>query len=158
MSPSRLLRPALLAAFAFAVAAPPVAAQSKSLGTGKPSGALLTRNELRHCLASQDRLKAQREQAQKQQDQLAKEKADIERLGSELKEQLATLERTSQEQVDRYNAQAAERDRLIDAWETRTTAFNTQAAAINAEAAAWKRGCENRRYDENDELLIKAGK
>src|SRR6185295_13648685 len=139
---------ALVAAAFLAVAASHAAAQSKTLGKGKPTGLLLTRNELRECFAQQDRVKAKREETLQLKAQLEKEKAELQRLGDDLKEQLATLDRTSQEQVDKYNEQAAERDKRIDAYEARTTGFNAQVDALNADRESWARNCENRRYDE----------
>jgi len=152
-----LLRTALSALLLLGAAAP-APAQTKALGAGKPGGALLSRAELRECLASQDKLKARREETLRLQAQLAKDKEEIVRRGDELKAQLDALDRTSQEQVDRYNAQAAERDKLIDEFEARSGMFNTQAEAVNTQAEAWKRTCENRRYDEKDEIAIKAGR
>ena len=157
-SPHRLL-PALAAACLAAVAAPHAIAQSKTLGTGKPQGSLiLSRQELRECLAAQTKLKAKREETQQLKEQLGKEKEEIKRAGDELKEKLVWVDKTSQEQVDQYNAAASERDKRIDAYEARTTAFNTQVDALNADREAWGRNCENRRYDEKDELAIKMGK
>ena len=157
----RLLPVALVAASLGLAAAMPAAAQAakeRSFGKGKASGPLLTRNELRACLSQQDQLKAKREQTLQLQAQLAKDKEDIEKRGNDLKDQLVWLDRTSQEQVDKYNAEASERDKLIDEYQARTTAFNAQVDALSADRDAWGRSCENRRYDENQELLIRAGK
>jgi len=158
MSPHHRLLPALAAALLAAVAAPHAAAQSKTLGTGKPQGLIMTRQELRECLAAQGKLKAKRDETQQMKDQLDKEKDEIRRSGDELKDKLVWLDRTSQEQVDQYNAAAGERDKRIDAYQTRTTAFNAQVDALNVDREAWGRNCENRRYDEKDELAIKMGK
>ena len=155
MSPRHAL---LAAALAFIVAAP-AAAQTKALGAGKPGGGpLLSRAELRECLASQERLRARREETLKLQQQLAKDKDVIARRGDELKARLAEIDKSNAEQVERYNAEASERDKLIDEFEARSGMFNTQAEQLNAQADTWKRTCENRRYDEKDELAIKAGK
>jgi hypothetical protein len=156
--------PAALAAASLALAAAPAAAQAtkaakeRSFGKGKATGVLLTRNELRACLQQQDSLKAKREETLQLQAKLANDKEDIEKRGNDLKDQLVWLDRTSQEQVDKYNAQATERDKLIDDYQARTTAFNAQVDALNADRDTWGRNCENRRYDENEELLIRAGK
>ena len=79
-------------------------------------------------------------------------------LGNALKEQLAALDRTSQEAVDRYNAQAAERDKRIDAFEARMPPFNEKVENLANERAAFSKRCDNRRYDELDEIAIRKGK
>jgi predicted RNase H-like nuclease (RuvC/YqgF family) len=152
------LLPALAAASLVAVAAPHAAAQSKTLGTGKPVGLIMTRNELRACMAQQESLKTKRAEMTQLQAQLEKEKEEIRKSGDELKDKLVWLDRTSKEQVDAYNAEATERDKRIDAYQARTTDYNTKVDALQADRDAWGRNCENRRYDEKDEMAIKMGK
>jgi hypothetical protein len=160
----RHLLPALCVAAALAALAPatraqaPVPKKQGSFGTGKSGGPLLTRDELRACFALQDRIRADSDAAARERDALEQEKAAIVREGDTLKERLATLDRTSQEAVDRYNAEAAARDRRIDALEARLPAFNQKVEALAADRATWGRSCENRRYDEVDELQIQRGK
>ena len=79
-------------------------------------------------------------------------------LGQSLKEQLAALDRSSQEAVDQYNGRAAARDQRIDALEARMAPFNARVEAVAAERAAFGKRCDNRRYDERDEIAIKNGK
>jgi chromosome segregation ATPase len=159
MSSLHRLLPALAAAL-LAASAPHVLAQAKtkSLGSGKPGPLILSRSELRECLALQARVKTKREEADQVKAQLEKEKDELKRSGDELKEKLAVLDRTSQEQVEQYNAQAGERDKRIDAYQARSDTFNAQVDALNAERESWSKNCENRRYDEKDELAIKMGK
>ena len=152
---SALIAVSLLCATAAQAADPP---KEKSFGKAKPGGALLSRNELRECIAAQDRLKARREETLQLQAQLEKEKEEIGRRGTDLKDQLVWLDRTSQEQVEKYNGLAAERDKMIDAYQARSTSFNSQVDTLNADREAFGRSCENRRYDEKDEMAIKAGK
>ena len=61
-------------------------------------------------------------------------------------------------QLDAYNAQAAGRDAAIDAFESRAEAYNQRAEALKGEQAAFAKACDNRRYDEKDELEIRSGK
>lgn len=143
------------APLALAQAAP---AKQNSFGKGKAGGPLLTRAELRSCFALQDRIRDLNEVAARERAVLDKEKAELVQEGTVLNEQLAALDRTSQEAVDRYNAQASERDRRIDAFEARMPAFNGKVEALAGERAIWSRQCENRRYDEIDEIQIRRGK
>jgi peptidoglycan hydrolase CwlO-like protein len=118
----------------------------------------MSRAELRECMALQDRVQAKARELEKVKSELAGDKQDIARRGDELKEQLAGLDRTSQEQVDKYNAQAADRDQRIDAYQARSNAFNGEVDALNAQRDTWTRTCANRRFDEADEIAIKKEK
>jgi hypothetical protein len=129
-----------------------------SFGQGKGSGPLLTRAELRQCLSQQDSLRTSDEELRRERQALDNEKSELVRLGTELKEQLAALDRSSQEAVDQYNGRAAARDQRIDALEARMAPFNARVEAVAAERAAFGKRCDNRRYDERDEIAIKNGK
>ncbi|HMC16064.1 MAG TPA: hypothetical protein VKI18_10555 [Albitalea sp.] len=153
--------PALCCAVAlFAASAGHAADKAKegAFGKPKPGSLLLSRAELRECLAQKERIRVQSEEMQKQQDQLARDKEEIVRLGAELKDKLAALDRSSQEAVDQYNVEAAARDKLIDAYEAATPGFNAKVDVLTAQRDAFAKACGNRRYDEKDELAIQRGK
>jgi chromosome segregation ATPase len=147
-----------LGAFVAAAPAQPRPVKQGSFGTAKASGPLLTRAELRACFEQQERIRDQNEAAAREREQFDREKADLVQRGAALKEQLDTLDRSSQEAVDRYNAQAADRDRRIDAFEARMPALDARVEALRAERAAFAKACENRRYDERDEVAIRKGR
>jgi hypothetical protein len=159
--------PALIAALA-AVAtlalptAAPAAGPAREAPPAKakaPAGPLLlTPAQLRECLDRQQRLRASSDQSVKEQADLKASKAEIDRLGVVLKEQLETLDRTSADAVAAYNAQVDARDKLIDTYQESVPAFNTKVEALKAEQAAYSKACENRRYDEADEISIRKGK
>jgi predicted RNase H-like nuclease (RuvC/YqgF family) len=158
MSMSRHL---LVAAALGLAASVPALAQSgaqKSFGQGKAGGPLLTRAELRACFTQRDRLREQADAAQRDRDEVEREKAEVVQQGNTLKEQLAALDRTNAEAVAKHNADAAERDRRIDALETRINEFNRRTEALQAERTSFSKQCDNRRYDERDEAAIKSGK
>ena len=75
-----------------------------------------------------------------------------------MKEQLATLDRTSADAVAAYNAQAAARDKMIDQYQEGVPLHNTEVEALKADRAAHAKACENKRYDEADEMMIRKGK
>ncbi|HUG21871.1 hypothetical protein [Piscinibacter sp.] len=164
-SRARVGRAASIVLCAFAVSALSVGAASaqtqgreKSFGKATGKSLLLSRDELKACMAVQERLRTGREDAGRQKAELEQQKQELERSATQLEEQLVWLDRYDKEQVDRYNQQAAERDQAIAALQARRTNFNTQAETINADTQAYARNCENRRFDEEDELAIKAGK
>jgi len=129
-----------------------------SVGKGKASGPLLTRNQLRECMSQQQKIALQGDETLALQSQFDRDKAEIQRQGLLLKEELAALDRTNAELVDRYNAKAAARDKTIDDFEARAPAYNLRVQQLQTDRAAYASACENRRFDENDEIAIKSGK
>ena len=160
--PRRLAAPRIpLAALAFAalLGMPNARAADKPKpAAGKPAAPLLTRDELRTCMAQQGRIRTERDEVNRLRGAIETEKAELVRSGEALKAQLEALDRSSQEAVDRYNEAASSRDRAIDAFEARTTEFNRRAEALQGEMDGYAKACENRRFDEKDEIAIKNGK
>jgi hypothetical protein len=152
-----LLTGALLAA---AVTAGHAADKPKesSFGKGKATGAFLTKDQLRVCLTQQARLAQQDAAMLKDQAELTAIKAELVRGGSELKEQLAALDRTNQEAVNAYNERSIERDKSIDDYEARVPQFNSRVEAARTEREAFATSCDNRRFFEEDEIAIRKGK
>ncbi len=151
---------ALLAAAAVAgqAADPKPREAAKAAPAASKPAPLLTRDELRECMARRDRLRTQTDEVAKSQAEMQRDKAEIEQRGATLKAQLETLDRSSQAAIDAYNAQATERDRLMDAYEARIAPFNGRIDALATERDAYSKACENRRFDERDEIAIKNGK
>lgn len=133
-------------------------AADKPAAKGKGSGPLLTRAELRECMAQPARIAAESEEVRKQQAANEADKAQIVQQGKTLEEQLATLDRTSAEAVAAYNEKAQARDARVDAYNAANAAVNTRVEALQAKRSAYLTDCENRRYDEKDEIAIKSGK
>lgn len=127
-------------------------------GNGKGSGALLTRAELRDCLAIVARIRDANETAQRDRAQIDEERAELKRAGAELKAQLEALDRSNEEAVKQYVERATAHDRRIDALESRTAGFNGRVEALNGDREQYARRCDNRRFDQLDEAAIRAGK
>ena len=144
------------AGLAFAQAADPP--KEGSFGKGKAGGPLLTRAELRDCMARQGRVRAQGDETIKLQAELDREKAEVTAMGAALKEQLAALDRTSTDAVAAYNLQAQAVDKRAGDYNALTPAFNAKLEALKNERDAFAKACENRRFDEKDEIAIKNGK
>ncbi len=149
---------ALGAALAF-----PVHANSDKLrigifGSGKGAGPLLSRNELRECLAIESRVLEATQAASRDREQLEKEKAELIRQGDALKAELAALDRTSAEAIEAYRARALARDKAIDEFDARSEAFNTRVGALDADRASFKQRCDNRRFDMADEAALRKAK
>lgn len=158
------LRLSSLALFASCVlvSASPAGAATGDAGTQKSAktkkSLLLSREELRACQASKGQMEEQRGQLVKMQGDLATEKTEIIRVGNELKEQLASLDRTNKELIEKYVEANNAREKRIDTFETSTAAYNDKLRELEAARTVYKKDCENRRFDEDDELAIKKGK
>ena len=150
----RVLLLAALVSGAAAVAADKPAA----FGKGKATGPLLTRAQLRECLAQQGRIQSLSAEAQKLQLGMNAEADEITRLAAANKEKLAALDRSNIEAVDTFNKDANRLDQMIDAYNARTPGFNAKVDALQAERDAFAKDCDNRNYDEKDEIAIKNGK
>lgn len=129
-----------------------------SLGTGKSSAAILTKEQLRVCLTQQARVVQQDDELLKEQAALGGIKAEIARSGDALKDQLDSTDRSNAEAVAAYNLLAQARDQQIDAYQARVTAFNGRVESIKVERDGFGKACENRRFLEEDEIAIKKGK
>ena len=127
-------------------------------GKGKASGAFLTREQLRGCIAQQGRLTQQDAELQQDQAALAAAKAELASSGAALKPELEALDRTSAEAVNAYNDRATARDQRVDEYEARVPGFNERVEAVRIEREAFAKGCDNRRYFEDDEIAIRKGK
>jgi hypothetical protein len=147
---------------AFLAVAPATRAADKPRETkpapAKPTPLLLSPAQLRECLAQQQNLRSRADETERTQAALTTSKAEIDRLGIALKEQLETLDRTSADAVAAYNAQVATRDKLIDQYQEGVPAFNAQVETLKSDRAVYAKTCENKRYDENDEIMIRKGK
>ena len=125
---------------------------------GKGGGAFLTRDQLRVCLSLKTRTTPQDDALAKEQTALAALKDEIGRSGDALKARLEALDRTNAEAVTAYNDAAQGRDKQIDDYQARVTAFNAQVEAGKTDREAYAKGCENRRFFEDDEIALKKSK
>ncbi len=143
-----------------------------TLGSGKPTGKLLTRDQLRQCLAKQKALKEQDAETAQAQTALDADKAAIARADAELESEAAALQAeraavdtTKEESIAAFNAklaQRAERERARDQrvadYNTRLPAFNARVQAGNQVRQGWQADCADRAYDEADYFAIQRGK
>jgi hypothetical protein len=151
-----------LLALGAALASPVHAASDKLrigiFGSGKGAGPLLTRNELRECLAIEAKVLENTQSAAREREQLEKEKAELIRQGDVLKAELETLDRTSAEAIEAYRGRMLARDKAIDEFDARSDAFNARVGGLDADRATFKQRCDNRRFDQADEAALRKGK
>lgn len=63
-----------------------------------------------------------------------------------------------QQAVADYNARIGAVDARVSEWNVRNAQLNDKAKALEDERAGWVTSCADRRYREEDENAIKAGK
>ena len=127
-------------------------------GSGKGAGPLMTRSELRECLAIEARVVEGSQGALREREQLEKEKAELIRQGEVLKSEFAALDQNSMEALQAHRNKELARDKAIDEFDARSSAFNTRIGALEADRATFKQRCDNRRFDQADEAAIRKGK
>jgi hypothetical protein len=155
----RTLTTALLSLTLLAATATFAADKPKKEGAfGKGGGAMLSKEQLRNCMSLKTRVAQQDDDLTKEQAAIGTVKDEIGRNGDALKAKLETLDRTNADAVAAYNDESQARDKQIDDYQARVTAFNTRVEANKAEHDAYGKGCENRRFFEDDEIAIKKGK
>jgi len=147
-----LVHAALIAACAMSFTS---AALAASAGKKTP---LLTREELRACMARQTKLHQDRDGLVQVKSSLDAEKESIVQSGAVLKDQLAALDRTNAELVAKYVDANNAREKRIDAFESSSKDYNAKLESLELALTAYKTDCENRRFDEKDETAIKKGK
>ena len=81
---------------------------------------------------------------------VAAAKAAIDRSGNALSEEATTLDRTSEDAVNAYNAKVDDRNKQIEAYEAKAAAYNKEAESVQALNDAYAQTCSNRRYDDRD--------
>ncbi len=147
---------ALLAPGAFA--ADKSTKKEGSFGAAKAGGAYLTKEQLRSCFSRQDKIKADDDELTKEQAAIAAQKSEIARIGDELKARLEAIDRTRADAVDGYNSAVQARDKQIDAYQARVTAFNMRIEANHTAHSEFSASCSSRRYFEEDETAIRKGR
>ena len=147
-----LLLCALLSAAAFAVQAQTADTTTKkpaASSKAKSGGKLMTRAELRECIAQEDKVAALNKEAVAEQKALDAQKADITSRGEALQQEQAALDKTKPDAVNAYNAKVIERNQLMDDYSAKLPAFNAKVDAITAERKSYTQSCGNRSYDED---------
>ena len=112
--------------------------------------ALLTPEQLRDCVAQKDKLARDTDAAMKTKAEVAAQKAEIDSAGKALAEEATTLDRTSEDAVNAYNAKVLARNDKVDAYRAKAEAYNVAADGVIAGKDAYDKACVNRRYDERD--------
>lgn len=157
---TRLLAATLLCAVTAAAAADPAPPKGNvlKLGKGQPTGKLLTRDELRHCLKEEAGLKTQGEQVKRSRVELDAEQAQIAADEQALGAERAAIDANDGAAVDAFNAKLGALRERKAAYQARALGYNGEADAYNARQQGWTGQCADRPYDERDYFAIQRGK
>ena len=134
------------------------AASEAALARGNAASAVLTREQLRRCMAEQQRLSAETDAIAATQHALEGDRAEIVRLAGELKARAAVLDRTDSGAVEAYNAQAEARNALIGRYDAATARTNARVEALEPARLAWSRDCAERAFRQQDRDAITSGR
>ena len=155
----RALRSAAVGIALVALLGPAAGAEKKPAPpAAAPKTAILTPAQLRECVTQKEKLAKDTEAALKAKAAVDSDKAQIDRRAKALEEESTTLDRTSAEAVNAYNAKVGERNALVDAFEAKVAAYNTEAESVLAAKEAYEKACANRRYDDRDLLDLQRKK
>lgn len=127
-------------------------------GSGKGAGPLLTKAELRECLALNERVRASSEAALREREQIDKDMAGLLRERQDIEAAIPTLDKTSAEAIGQHNARVRAHEQAVQAFTARSEAFNAQVGALEADRASFQQRCDNRRFDQLDEEAIRKGR
>lgn len=90
--------------------------------------------------------------------ELEKEKAELQRMDSENKVEGDRLKAGLEEEVAAINSRVETQSKRAADWNTRNKALEDEANAYEDKRVDWKLNCGDRRYREDDEKAIRAGK
>jgi hypothetical protein len=129
-----------------------------ALGKGTSTLPTLTREELRHCLNEQERIKKEGTDLAQAQTRMDAERSEIERLGTELAADKAKVDLTDEAAVNAYNARVLQRTKLVEDFRAAAPPFNARVDKLGEDRKAYATACADRRFFEDDYDAIKAGK
>jgi len=156
--PSFAADPATPAAKPATKPAAKVDAKPRDAVMGKGTGPVMSRDELRRCMTEDDRLKKETAGVLEAQVAMKKSRSEIDRLGSELEVEKASVDRTNQAAVDAFNEKVKTRGKIISDYSAAAPLFNERIDKLAADQEAYAKECGDRKYLESDYNDIKAGK
>jgi chromosome segregation ATPase len=86
------------------------------------------------------------------------ERDALQKSQAELEKERVALAADNERAVVPFNAKAKQIESVVQEWNTRNQAWNEAGARLEGERKDWVTGCADRRYREDDEIAIKAGR
>lgn len=130
---------------------------------GLPDGAyhkgpVLTREQLRQCVAEENAINASGAQVDALQASLEASEASINRLENQINAQEPFVDRYSQESVARFNALIERHKHLVATHNSNLPVVNARVDQVNAAVQRFNSKCADRVYYESDMQAILVGK
>jgi DNA repair exonuclease SbcCD ATPase subunit len=97
-------------------------------------------------------------QAQRQRDAIANERLLLEETRKQLEAEKEAVTSSAQATVNAFNAKVVAHQQRATSWNERNRAWNEASSQLEAERSDWVVNCADRRYREDDEIAIKAGR
>jgi predicted outer membrane protein len=129
-----------------------------SLGKGTSALPILTKEQLRQCMAEQERIRKENAELAQAQEQMDKDRAEIERLGKEIEAEKPTVDTSNDSAVNAFNDRVRRRIKMIEDFKAAAPVFNQRVDKLGADRQAYAASCADRRFFEDDLAEIKAGK
>ncbi|MEO7151616.1 MAG: hypothetical protein ABIX46_07900 [Burkholderiaceae bacterium] len=130
----------------------------RGLGDGTGAGPLLTREQLRECVAELSRIEASHAEALKAHAALDAEHARLSDLGKQITDEAPGVDLKNVDAVAAYNAKVQAREQQADAYAAKAARLNAQGVALQAQRGAFLKNCDNRRFDARDAAAVGIGK
>jgi chromosome segregation ATPase len=86
------------------------------------------------------------------------EREGLQKAQTELEAERVAMAGDNEKIVASFNAKAKEVEAAVDQWNQRNKGWNEAGAKLEAERKGWVSACADRRYREDDEIAIKAGR
>lgn len=138
--------------------AKPGAKREGSLGGGTASGPVMTKDELRQCIAEQDRLKQETADVVATQKKLAADRAEIDRVSAALDADRPNVDVSNKDAVEAFNARLQAKGKLVADYQAAAPAFNARVDKLDADDKTFTTNCRDRKYFQDEYDEIKAGK
>ena len=124
----------------------------------KHSGPVLTREQLRQCVAEQNQINGQEEAVERIQSLLQADEAKINALEDRIAAAEPRVDVYSQQSVNSFNALINEHRRLVGAYNSRLPTVNARVDALNAAVDRFNARCAERAYYERDMAAVLGGR
>lgn len=122
------------------------------------SGPTLSRNELRDCVKREDDINQLGLMIDSDQQVNEKRHMEIKRLGSGLEMRRASLDRTSQDEIDSYNAMVGRHRKLVQTYNDSLPESNAKVERHAAQVASFNSSCAGKAFYETDMNAVRAEK
>ncbi len=130
---------------------------------GLPAGAVyrgpvLTRDQLRQCVAQQEAINKEGDEVDLLQSRLNQSEADLNALEESIKRQEAMVDRYSQQSVDNFNMLIERHRRQVERHNANLGYANARVDKVNRAVERFNAECGDRAYYDSDMRAVLAGK